>query len=366
MLSHRGIAGWRLASDTEPIKYAAEKRNGKLEHSRQICYVAWGSDHVRLAARSARTAKLHTPNVHVVAHLNEPPCDTDLTAFDEFVVDVPNTNVIGLKQSEGGKKKGREVDPGLSAFEHWWWRVSKKPAALMHSSADYTIYLDADTLVATDLGEIFDLLKSCDIAAVIDGSRSDVGFYRRVSENLELSEVPASEPFLNCGVLGIRHSKKMGRFLQEWHDAIRMEADVPMDQWTFRRLIYASDLKLRVLPPEFNVTIWGPVDLNGPVRILHTYDVPGYSAPELLAFLNSWTGRQVFTPHDGKLLEQMRSSEARCRYFRDYQSKKVHYDIPKMTFGQHLHDILPSLMRSLRYRLFGSGAPTRSHPDLGV
>ncbi len=130
---------------------------------------------------------------------------------------------------------------------------------------------------------------------------------------------------------------------------------MPRDQWAFRRLIYESGLKLRVLPPEFNVRVLGPVTLSGPVRILHMYDLPQYSAPEVLEFLNSWVGKRVFTPHDGRLLEHSHPSNVRYRYLQEFKDKKVYRESPKMSFRQHLGDLIPSLGRSIKYRLFSKG-----------
>jgi hypothetical protein len=297
-----------------------------LRESREFCYVAWGARHVKLAARSARSARAHTPGVRIVAHVSEPPTTEDSDAFDEIIVDDAPPDAIGRKQL--------------------------KAKALLKSAADATLFLDCDTLVGADLTEIFTLLESCDIAAAIDPTRT-IDIYQRYA-SYRLPAVEASAPFLNCGVIGLRRSERTRKFLQDWYDGIKAD-DVPRDQWTFRRLVYDSDIRLRVLPPEFNTRVLGPVALSGPVRILHMYDLPQYTAFEVLDFLNSWTGKRVFTPHDGRLLEHSHPSNVRYRYLKDFKDGTVYRESPKLSFGQHLRDLFPSLGRSISYRLFSHG-----------
>jgi hypothetical protein len=281
-----------------------------------------------MAARSARSARRHTPDIRIVAHLAETPPSELRDAFDEIKIDIRASDRFGYKQL--------------------------KAKALIESTADATIFLDTDTLVATNLHELFDLMGACDIAAAIDPTRT-MDMYQDVSTKGALAQAPATAPFLNSGVIAIRRSDEVLRFLEAWRDAIP-EDGVPRDQWSFRRLVYESDLRLRVLPPEFNARTLGPVTLSGPVRILHMYDMLEHSAPEVLAFLNSWTGKRVFTPHDGRLLEQLAPFSVRYRYLREFAAAKTHVEHAKLTFRQHLRDLAPSLLRSVRYRLFREAA----------
>lgn len=150
--------------------------------------MAWGSRHVRLAARSARSARAHTPNVRIVAHLSEPPASEDRDAFDETIFDIRPLDAIGYKQL--------------------------KAKALMASMADATLFLDSDTIVASDLAEIFELLGTFDIAAAIDATRTSDDYQRYAT--YPLPDFDASAPFLNCGVIGVRRSEDTLRFLQDW------------------------------------------------------------------------------------------------------------------------------------------------------
>jgi hypothetical protein len=78
---------------------------------------------------------------------------------------------------------------------------------------------------------------------------------------------------LNSGVIAVRRSSATQSLLRRWADAVR-EGDLPRDQPALRELLWESDLRLAILPEEYNLMVvarlkswwtWSPAP-----RILHS------------------------------------------------------------------------------------------------
>src|SRR5206468_5798153 len=86
-------------------------------------------------------------------------------------------------------------------------------------------------------------------------------------------DVPDAFPELNTGVIAFRRSEAVSRLLQTWlkeYDRLAPQKPPSKDQPSFRRAVYqATDVRLAVLPPEFNLRFWMAGFHNQPVRILH-------------------------------------------------------------------------------------------------
>ena len=156
----------------------------------------------------------------------------------------------------------RRSNPGLSiglfsdsdapgeAFD-WTGPVS---APHLRSKVDYlgespfeeTLYLDTDTRVFADLGDLFRLLERFDLAA----AHRDRAVVRRKMPRWR-EDVPASFPEHNGGVLLYRGTPGVRAFLDAWRAAYA-EAGLTADQRTFRELLWASDLRIAVLPERYN------------------------------------------------------------------------------------------------------------------
>jgi hypothetical protein len=78
---------------------------------------------------------------------------------------------------------------------------------------------------------------------------------------------------LNTGVIAYRRTEPVERLLHAWLDQYDRLAPLrPMsyDQPSFRRVLYqATDVRLAVMPSEFNTRFWIAGYYNLPVRILH-------------------------------------------------------------------------------------------------
>ncbi|MBD3677985.1 MAG: hypothetical protein HUJ27_06220 [Rhodobacteraceae bacterium] len=202
-----------------------------------VIYVATGEDYLSLARQSALSLRQTNPGlaVDLFTDLGEAG---DLGMFDQ-VHPVPRVH----------PRVKLECLP-LSRFER-------------------TLYLDCDTLVLAPLGSVFDLVERFDLALAHDvRRRSDL-----VREGLEL-ETPYAFPQLNSGVMLYRRSEAMRLFLAEWLRRY-MESGLFRDQIVLKDLLWQSDLRFYVLPPEFNlrrVTMldaWEPLDARP--TILHSH-----------------------------------------------------------------------------------------------
>ncbi len=146
-----------------------------------------------------------------------------------------------------------------------WFRP--KFEALLSSRFDLTIYLDADIHAVADIRDAFQVLARHDVIAAHVQNRNQ-GFATRVWRK----PIPAAFPQVNGGLIGIRRSERTTAFLHAVKAAMETE-DLHQDQPVLRELLYDSDLRLGILPAEYNArsqTLWrfGGSNLAAP-RILH-------------------------------------------------------------------------------------------------
>lgn len=123
-----------------------------------------------------------------------------------------------------------------------------------------TLYLDCDTLAVAPFGDLFELLARFDLALAHDVRRDSALVQEGFAE-----ATPYAFPQLNSGVVLYRRSAAMLGFLAEWARRYR-EAGLLRDQITLKDLLWSSDIRFYVLPPEFNLRrvteldAWEPLD----------------------------------------------------------------------------------------------------------
>lgn len=151
-----------------------------------------------------------------------------------------------------------------------------------------TVFIDTDTYICGEIGELFSLLEEYEFAATHAPGRRPV----------VVEGVPESFPEYNTGVLCYNNCNKVWDFIEDWLKSYdQNERGTPgNDQPGFRRTLYGSGLELATFPPEYNCrTIW-PGYVDGKVKIIHGR----HSDFELVARrLNSSTEMRVFLP-DGE------------------------------------------------------------------
>lgn len=130
-------------------------------------------------------------------------------------------------------------------LEKIWFRP--KFEAIMQSRFARTVYLDADLVVLANISDIFALLDHFDLAAAHVQNRNQPFALKKWNK-----DIPASFPQINGGVLGIKSSDKVSELMLACQHAIQSE-NLSQDQPVLRELLYESQLRLAILPPEYNV-----------------------------------------------------------------------------------------------------------------
>ncbi len=202
-----------------------------------VIYVATGAGYVDLAVQSARSLRLTNPGIAADLFTDNPDA-TGLELFDR-VHRVPVVH-----------PRAKIECMALSRF-------------------DRTLFLDADTLVAGDLGDLWGILDRFDLAMAHDVRRAS----ELIREGLMVT-TPYAFPQLNSGVVLYRRSAAMARFLADWLSRFHASG-LSRDQIVLKDVLWQSDMRFYVLPPEFNlrrVTVldaWEPLDAE--VKIIHSH-----------------------------------------------------------------------------------------------
>lgn len=213
-----------------------------------ILYIAYGQKYVRGAINSALSARRHVPQ-SVKTGIMTTQEHVDECSYEEVFDDV-----MVIETTMGKKLK---VD-----------FVGKSPY-------DNTLYLDADTEVVGDLGDVFTVLNWFDFAACHAHRRN------HKSTHQEHEHVfPYGVPQWNGGVLLFNGKGKY--VLSTWGAAYRA-AGYRKDQVSLREIILGAmskeqlrSLKAGTLPPEYNVRYQKTVEMwrrdEADIKILHFKD----------------------------------------------------------------------------------------------
>ncbi|OOY94453.1 hypothetical protein BOW17_06375 [Solemya velum gill symbiont] len=182
--------------------------------TRGVIYIATGEPYRTAAFRSAESVRKHSPDLAIDLYTDVIP-EGD-TPFDH----------IGIVENPHPRSK---VD------------------YLQKSRFEETLYLDSDTKVVADITGMFDLLERFDIALAHAHARN-----RRGTTELWRTEIPDAFPQLNGGVILFRNSDAVNAMLKAWSDSYH-HAGFSKDQVTLRELLWISDLRMHILPPEYNI-----------------------------------------------------------------------------------------------------------------
>jgi hypothetical protein len=209
-----------------------------MEKNREkgIIYVASGQAFIEEACSSAESVRRHMPDIPITLFTHR---GISHSAIDNVVVN--------NRLDEGNPKKG-------------------KISCLSKSPYERTLFLDTDTYICGDISEIFSLLDTFEVAAAHDPARL---YYAGESHP---SRLPKSFPEMNTGVFLYDYSRSsVKKLLREWREKYgAMGGQSPeRDQLSFREVLYESDVRMTVLPPEYNCRFNFPMYLDGPAKVLH-------------------------------------------------------------------------------------------------
>lgn len=122
---------------------------------------------------------------------------------------------------------------------------------LPQSPFDKTVYLDSDTLLEADIGELFELLDRFDVLATHDWARKRRSLSRKIPD---YGKIPYAFSEVNGGVLAWANRPQTRAWLDRWRGLYYRHQDPGgRDQATLRMSLWESKVSLYILPREFNV-----------------------------------------------------------------------------------------------------------------
>ena len=178
-----------------------------------VIYIVSGARYTEMAIASAQSLKRHNSDLKV--HLIT---DQEI----EIILHIDSIDII-----KDAHRRSKVDYMYKSPFEH-------------------TLYLDADTFVLHNLDELFDVLLRFDIAMAHAHKRNKTHLQKW------REEIPQAFPQMNSGVVLFRKNKETLKLLKDWQEVFHA-AGFKRDQITLRELLWLSDLRIHILPPEYNV-----------------------------------------------------------------------------------------------------------------
>jgi hypothetical protein len=118
---------------------------------------------------------------------------------------------------------------------------------------DYTLYLDSDTMVVSDIISIFDILDKFDIITthcICRISKEDRDIFS------DYRNIPDSFCQFQGGVMFYRKTEKVINFVRLWktlYNKYKKEYNLTQDQISLRVALWNSDLRIYMLPLEYNL-----------------------------------------------------------------------------------------------------------------
>lgn len=144
---------------------------------------------------------------------------------------------------------------------------------LAQSPFDRTILLDADTYCLHPFPEVFDLLDRFDLAVAQEAGRFATRWVDGTEISIRAQEIPECVPELNTGVLAFRRRPNVLKLFERWlvlaEEARAAPVPHTQDQPAFRRALYESDVRVAVLPPEYNFRLICPGFARRAIKIIH-------------------------------------------------------------------------------------------------
>ena len=122
-----------------------------------------------------------------------------------------------------------------------------KMEALRQSRFAHTVYLDCDVVAVADCSDMFALLRQFDCIGAHDQYGNGT-----VPMHQPTQDLPTGFRQINSGVMGIRKSDRTQKFLRSWEQRMTDEGE-RWDQPVLRELLWSSDLRVWILPPEYNL-----------------------------------------------------------------------------------------------------------------
>jgi len=172
-----------------------------------------------------------------------------------------------------------------------------KIMAMQQSPYERTLFLDTDTYICSNFSELFGLLDKYDIGIMLAEHRT--GEHNGISWDYQTCQVDGSwvYPLVNSGVILYKKSSKITQLFDDWFLLAKQEmceyGIKHGDQAAFTPILFKSDLREVILPPEYNCRFAYPIGVCGTVKILHGRDS---NLPMIAKEINSYTGPRIWQP----------------------------------------------------------------------
>jgi len=184
-----------------------------------------------LLERSVKSLRHHMPNLKIGLHTNIK------TEVDKLCDDVFYTE-----------------HPGKRMWQYKWNQCLPK------SPYNPTLHLDADTYICDDFSEVFDLMKTFDLAIPISP------FY---AANEPLEGVPECFPELAGGFILWQDNERVRNFFERTFQLVRRKHWRRADEPSLRKALFESDVRFAIVPWEYTCVYNYPGYVYGKVKILH-------------------------------------------------------------------------------------------------
>jgi hypothetical protein len=133
----------------------------------------------------------------------------------------------------------------------------------IHAPFDRAVFLDTDTLVTGDLGELFRILDRFDVAALPETRRG---------WDYDLENVSHAFAEFNTGVIAFRRTSAVESFFADWrseYQRLREVAGLTNDQPAFRSALWRSGLHVAPIPSEYHFLSGSPNYIMWDARLIH-------------------------------------------------------------------------------------------------
>ena len=227
-----------------------------ITSERGVIYVVSGRQFVDEACASATSLKRHMPELPVLLYTPE---HVDHPAIDCVLTDHVSENPDDAK--------------------------AHKIECMANSPFKRTLFLDSDTRVMGRVDELFEVLDAFALGVAHAPNRLYFGDGQYPSDKEYPSNIPGCFPEMNTGVIVYNsESAAVHALFRAWRELYEEMKGIGAvrDQISFREVLYDSDVRMMVLPPEYNCRSEFPVYLDGAVKINHARHTDSALAEQVL------------------------------------------------------------------------------------
>ncbi|MFT3670966.1 hypothetical protein [Aestuariivirga sp.] len=176
-------------------------------------------------------------------------------------------------------------------------KVAHRPRfeALMMTGLDVALFLDGDTMLTEPIPEVFGILEHFDIGLTI---APQLHAQSAIEKGLHevLPKVSLALPEYNSGFFLARVDDRFRAFTKNWLGLFErsLAHGIALDQPSLRIAVATSDLRVAVLPNNYNFRANTLQSVVGKVKVLHAHA----NLPEIAKSINQKHGFRCYQPSD--------------------------------------------------------------------